>query len=73
MTMASMWGALRSALIEAGVTEVSADRAAEEVASYDNRLASMATDINLLKWVGASNTAMLVALMWRLFSHGAPR
>lgn len=67
--MASMWGALRSALIEAGLTEGSTDRAAEEVASYDNRLASMATDINLLKRVGASNTAMLVALMWRLFSH----
>jgi hypothetical protein len=39
--MALQLGALRDALIEAGATPAKADKAAEELAGYENRLSSI--------------------------------
>ena len=41
--MALQLAALRDALIDAGASEAKADRAAEELAGYENRLASIDT------------------------------
>ena len=56
--MALQLGALREALIEAGASTEKADKAAEEVASYENRLAGIETKLasldgraNLLTWM----------------------
>lgn len=75
--MALQLGALRDALIDAGATPDKADKAAEEVASYENRLASVETKlvaldgkVNLLTWMVTFNLAMSVAILWRVFAHG---
>jgi hypothetical protein len=51
--MALQLGYLRDALIEAGASTASADRAAEEVASYENRLAGIERKLvfSLLTWM----------------------
>jgi hypothetical protein len=56
--MALQLGALREALIDAGASVEKADKAAEEVASYENRLAGIETKlvkldgrVNLLTWM----------------------
>ena len=43
--MALQLGALREALIEAGASPEKANNAAEEVASYENRLAGIETKL----------------------------
>ena len=43
--MALQLGALREALIDAGASVEKADKAAEEVASYENRLAGIETEL----------------------------
>jgi hypothetical protein len=69
--MALQLGALREALIEAGASTDKADKAAEEVASYENRLAGIETKlvrldgkVNLLTWMVGFNLAMTVGLFW---------
>jgi uncharacterized protein with GYD domain len=67
--MALQLGALREALIEAGASPEKADKAAEEVASYENRLASIETKltsldgkVNLLAWMVGGVYAVLIVL-----------
>ena len=45
--MALQLGALRDALLDAGATPATADRAAEEAAGYENRLAAIEFRVNL--------------------------
>ena len=76
--MALQLGALREALLAAGAPPDKADKAAEEVAFYENRLAgienkltALAGRVDLLTWmVGFNLLAISLALLWRVFGHG---
>lgn len=61
--MALQLGALRDALIDAGASPEKANRAAEELASYD-------TDLRLLKWMVGGIYALLtvfgIPALWLL-------
>lgn len=67
--MALQLGALRDALIDAGAQQDKADKAAEEVAGYENRLASIDTRLTLLTWMASFNLAITITVLWRLFTH----
>jgi hypothetical protein len=61
--MALQLGALRAALLDAGAKPETADRAAEEVAGYETRLAGIESRLGVLTWmVGANVTLTLVVL-----------
>jgi hypothetical protein len=64
--MALQLGALRDALIEAGATVEKADKAAEELASYDSRLASIDTRLTLLTWMVGGLYAVGAGGLWLL-------
>ena len=61
--MALMAGNLYQALIQAGASDESARKAAEEVAGWDNRIASIDNKVTRLTWmvggIGALNTVLL--------------
>ena len=63
--MALQLGALRDALIEAGASATTANRAAEEVAC-DNRLCKIEADLTLLEWMLGFNIAISVATLLKL-------
>jgi len=65
--VATMISEVYDALKEAGASDDKARRAAEAVASYDNRLAKMDSDLGLLKWMVGVNVALSVAIIARLF------
>ena len=67
--MALQLGALRDALIDAGAQTAKADKAAEELAGYENRLASIDTRLTLLTWMVGFNLVITVAVLWRVFAH----
>lgn len=76
--MALQLGALRAALIEAGASAEKAEKAAEELAGYENRfdglerrLTELDGKANLLTWMVGFNLVMTVAMLWRVFAHGA--
>jgi glutathione S-transferase len=61
--MAMQLGALRTALLEAGATQDKADRAAEEAAGYETRLAGLETRVAVVTWmVGANITLTVLAV-----------
>lgn len=64
--MALQLGALRDALIEAGASEDKASRAAEELASYENRLASMENKLSVLIWMVGTNLAVTLGLLAKM-------
>jgi hypothetical protein len=72
-------GALRDALIEGGTSPEKAAAAAEEVASYENRLAGIETklvklegNMNLITWMVGTlvplNIALTAGTLWQLMS-----
>ncbi|MGH7967062.1 MAG: integrase [Candidatus Binatia bacterium] len=65
--MSTMISEVYDALKEAGASEDKARKAAEAVASYDNRLARLETDVALVKWMLGFNLAMTVAILWKVF------
>ena len=76
--MAVMMGSLNSALKQAGADEATAKQAAEEVASYENRIGDLKTELKTelagvrgelspVNWMVGFNLAMTVALVARLF------
>jgi hypothetical protein len=67
--MALQLGALRDALIDAGASPEKAERAAEELAGYDNRLAKVEADLLLLKWMVGTNLVLTVGVLGKLL-HG---
>ena len=67
--MALQLGALRAALLDAGAKPDTADKAAEEVAGYENRLAGLETKVSVLTWMVGTNVALTLAVLWRVFSH----
>jgi len=61
--MAMQLGALRTALLEAGATQETAEKAAEEAASYETFLAGLETKVSVVTWmVGANITLTMVTL-----------
>jgi hypothetical protein len=67
--MALMMGSLYDALKSADVPDEKAVKAAEEVASYENRLASLETKVDRLTWMVGANITLTVlvlgGLLWR--------
>jgi hypothetical protein len=77
--MALQLGALRAALIEAGASSEKAEAAAEEVASYENRLSGIEIKlvrldgkVNLLAWMVGTlvplNIALTAGTLWEVLS-----
>lgn len=64
--MALQLGALRTALLDAGAKPETADRAAEEVAGYESRLAAMDTRLTLITWMIAGIYALGAPVVWLL-------
>ena len=64
--MALMMSSLYDALRAAGAGDESARRAAEEVASYDNRFAKMGSDLSLSRWMIGFGSAMTAAVLAKL-------
>jgi hypothetical protein len=62
--MALQLGALRDALLSAGVPPDKADKAAEEVAGYENRLSE--TRLAVLTWMVGAQIAFTVPVVWLL-------
>ena len=62
-------GALRDALLDAGAKPEIADRAAEELAGYETRLARIETDLTVLKWMIGFMLALQITTMVKLFIH----
>jgi hypothetical protein len=65
--MAVMMAKLYTALRAANVSEDKAAAAAEEAASFENALADLASWQRLHSWILTFNTAMLVAILAKLF------
>jgi hypothetical protein len=58
--MAMQLGALRDALLDAGVSVDKAAKAAEEGAAYDMRLAGLETRVSVLTWMVGANVGLTV-------------
>ena len=69
--MALQLGALREALLDAGASPEKADKAAEELASYENRLAGIETKLAVLVWMTGTNIAVTLGVLWLLLRVGA--
>jgi hypothetical protein len=67
--MALQLGALRDALIDAGAKPEKANKAAEELAGYDSRLAAIDTRLTLLTWMVGFNLVTTMTILWRIFTH----
>lgn len=65
--MALQLGALRDALISAGAPSEKADKAAEELAGYEIRLASIDSRLSVLSWIAGTNLALAMAILFKLF------
>jgi len=61
--MALMLGALRNALVAAGAPAEKADRAAEEAARYENRLAKIEADVSTVRWMIGANIALTLIVL----------
>jgi len=66
--MSTMISAVYGALKEALASEEKARKAAEAIASYENRVARIETDLALLKRRVGFNLAMTFAVLWKIFS-----
>ncbi|MGD0109230.1 MAG: hypothetical protein ABSC06_35115 [Rhodopila sp.] len=67
--MALQLGALRDALIDAGAKPEKADKAAEELAGYENRLAGIDARLSVLTWMAGTNLVLTAGILWRLLAH----
>lgn len=66
--MAMMLGALYRALMAAQVAEPEARNAAEEVAAYESRVATLEGRLTLLTWMVGTNVALTVLVLGRLLT-----
>jgi len=72
--MSTMISEVYDAFKEAGASEEKARKAAEAVASYENRFAkfenplvSIRAELTLVKWMVGFNLTMTVAILWKVF------
>lgn len=66
--MAMMLSKTYDALRDAGASDEKAQAAAEEIASFENRLASLDADMRLLKWMVGINLTATIGILLRLLS-----
>lgn len=66
--MAVMLSKTYDALRDAGASDEKARDAAEEIAGFENRLASLDADMRLLKWMVGINLTATVSILLRLLS-----
>ena len=73
--MSTMISEVYDALKEAGASEEKARKAAEAIASTENRFSRIEGELiairgeqNLLKWMIGFNLAMTIAILWKVFS-----
>ena len=66
--MSTMISEVYDALKEAGASEEKARKAAEAVATYENRFARIESDLALVKWMIGFNLAITIAILWKIFS-----
>jgi hypothetical protein len=66
--MAMQLGALRSALVAGGAPPDLADKAAEEVAAFDHRIAGVETSLTVLKWMVGTNITMTLVVLASAFA-----
>lgn len=69
--MAFMMGNLYDALRSAGADDEKARKAAEEVAGFEHRIGTWASDVGLLKWMVGFNLALTLAIVGKLFLTGS--
>jgi hypothetical protein len=69
--MAMQLGALRTALLEAGASPEKADRAAEEAASYETRLAGLETRVAVVTWMVGANITLTILSLGVLITFGS--
>lgn len=72
--MSTMISEVYDALLAAGAPEEKARKAAETLASYENRFSTLENKltildgkVNLLTWMASFNLALTVAILWRVF------
>ena len=65
--MSLMISGLYDALKSAGAGDDLARKAAQEVASYDNRLTVLEAKVTMLQWMVGINIAMTASIMFKLF------
>lgn len=75
--MALMLGSLYDALMAGSIPADKAQKAAEEVASYENRLSGLEGKLNTLTWMMGTvitlqvmTLAGLLGLLWKMFPGG---
>jgi hypothetical protein len=66
-TVATMISEVYDAFIAAGAPEEKARKAAEAIASYENRFARIVSDLAVLKWMTGTILAGVVALVIKTF------
>ena len=66
--MAMMMSSLYDALKLAGAGDEPARKAAEEVASFENRFAKVEGELTLLKWMAGFNIALTAAVLAKLLT-----
>ncbi len=54
------------ALLEAGATRDTARKAAEKVANYEGRLATLESRLSTLTWMAGTNVALTIAVLFKL-------
>lgn len=69
--MALMMGALYDALKSANVDDEKARKAAEEVASFEQRINAIAGELSIVKWMVGSNIALTLLVLGKLFVVGS--
>ena len=69
--MALQLGALRDALINAGAEETLANKAAEEAAGYESRLASIETKLQVLQYMVGTILLLMLPVFWMLWNISA--
>jgi hypothetical protein len=61
-----MLGNLYRALVTAGAPDDEAQKAAEEVAGFESRLAGIGSKVSLLQWMMGCNLALTLAIAIKL-------
>jgi hypothetical protein len=61
--------ALHDALLNAGATAHKAGRAAQELAGYETRIASIDSRLSVLTWMVGFNLVLTAGLLWRLLAR----
>lgn len=67
--MATMIAEVYDAFKAAGVDDDKARKAAEAIASYENRFTRIETDLSVMKWMIGSNLALTFVVLGKLFAH----